>query len=118
MLYFCLGLVLQVASLLQSSLQNPGHAFVFTSMHATCPTHLINDSVILLTFSSDSWWSKRYETTHYATFSKPKVTYSLLGLCSFVGTALLNSHTIQNVRHQVSHPYKTRGKIRVYYTVL
>jgi hypothetical protein len=81
-------------------------------MRAKCLPHLI------LLDRLDIWQRANYGTPHCLAFSTLLFTFSLLG--PNIHLSALFSHTLYifsplNVRDQVSHPYKTTGKIIVLY---
>jgi hypothetical protein len=80
-------------------------------MRATCPAHLILLALITLTILGEE-----YKPCSFLLYSylQPPVTSSLLGqniLLSSLFSNTLNLCSSLNVRDQVSHQYKTTGKI-------
>jgi hypothetical protein len=74
------------------------YAFLFSFMRATYDSNLILlDLIILVTSTS-------YNAPLYAVFSSTS--------CSQIPSSLCSSN---NIRHQVSHPYRTTGKNYYYY---
>jgi hypothetical protein len=73
-----------------------------------------------LDYSNCSWWRVCYEVPHYAVFSNfisvhlPSVQISSSALFSNT----LGSCFFLNVRDEVSHPYKTTGKIIVLHILI
>jgi hypothetical protein len=81
------------------------YSFLLSSIHSTCPDHLIVlDLFILIIFS------KEYKLWSFTlcTFLQSPVTSSLFGP-NILNTLSLCSSL--NVRDQVSHPYRTKGKL-------
>jgi hypothetical protein len=65
--------------------------------------------------------STSYEAPHYAVFSKPSATSSLFGPNVLLNALFSNTLSLcssLNVRDQVSHPYRTSGKIIVLYILI
>jgi hypothetical protein len=59
-----------------------------------------------------------HSAPHYVIFFNSSVTSSLLGPDILLSTLFSNTHSLRssfNVSDQVSHPYRTRGKIIVLY---
>ena len=84
-------------------------------IRATCPAHLI-----LLDFITRTILGEQYRSLSYSLCSclHSPVTSSLLGPNILLNTLFSNTLSLcssLNVKDQVSHPYKTRGKIIVLY---
>jgi uncharacterized membrane protein SirB2 len=110
--HLCLGLTMGVfpSGFPTSTL----HALCISSIHATWLTHLLLDVITYIIFGdlhrswSFSLWSFLYSS----------LTSSLLGPAGFLSTLASNTRgpcSSLNVRDQVSHLCKTRGKIVVLY---
>ena len=90
--------------------QNP----VYTSalpIRATCPAHLI-----ILKFITRKIWGEQYRSlsSSLCSFLYSPVTSSLFNPNIFLCTVISNTLSLGsslNMRHQVSHPYKTTDKI-------
>ena len=95
---------------LMFSRQNPVYASPLP-IRATCPAHLI-----LLDFITRTMLSEHYRSlsSSLCNFLHSPVTSSLLGLNIPLNTIFSNTLSLRsslNVSDQVSHPYKTTGKI-------
>jgi len=79
-------------------------------MRATCPTH-----PIILDFITRTTFGEQYRSlSSLCSFLHYPVTSSLLGPNILLNTQFSNILILGsylNVRDQVSHPYKTKGKI-------
>jgi len=85
---------------------------------ATCPAHLILPHFITQTVLGEEY---RSLTSSLCSFLHSLVTSSLLGPNILLNTLLSNTRTLRsslNVSDQVSHPYKTTGKIIVLFTLI
>jgi len=86
---------------------------LLSSIHATCPAHLI-----LLYFITQIILDEEYRSLNslLCSFNHSPVNSSLLGPNILLNTLFSNTlslHSSLNVSHQVSHPYKTTDKIIV-----
>jgi uncharacterized membrane protein len=87
------------------------YAPLTSPMRATCPAHLILLALITLTILGEEY---KPCSSSLCGFLQPPVTSSLIGpniLLSTLFSNTLNLCSSLNVRDQVSHPYKTTGKI-------
>jgi len=94
------------------------HCAVYTpllsTIRATCPAHLILLDFITRTISSEKY---RSLSSSMCNFLHSSVTSSLLGpniLLYTIFSKTLSLRPPLNVGDQVSHPYKTTGKIILY----
>ncbi|PNF26626.1 hypothetical protein B7P43_G10242, partial [Cryptotermes secundus] len=88
-------------------LTNILYAFLTSLIHATCPAHLIHLDLIILTILREKY-----------SFLQPPVTSSLFGPNILLNALFSNTLSLcssLNVRDQVSHPYRTTGKIIILY---
>jgi len=102
------------------SIRFPHQSPVYTSPLSctTCPTHLIFLDFITKTILGEEYRSLSSSLSNFLHFP---VTSSLLGpniLLSTLFSNTLNLHSSLNVSDQVSHPYKTNGKIIVLYILI
>jgi hypothetical protein len=94
------------------------YAPLTSPMRATCPSHLILLAVITLTILGEEY--KPCSSSLYS-FLQPPVTSSLLGpniQLSTLFSDTLNLCSSLDVRDKVSHPYKTTGRIIVFYILI
>jgi hypothetical protein len=103
--------VLEVAIFLQVSIKAL-YVFLF-SLRATCPTHLILVDLIARTIFGEQFKS---QSPSLCSFHQTPATSSLLDL-SILFSIALNLYSSLIVRDQVSHTYKTPGKIFVLYVL-
>jgi hypothetical protein len=87
-------------------------------IRATCPAHLIRLDFTTRTILGEGY---RSFSSSLCSFLHSPVTSSLLGLNTFLNMLFLNILSLRsflNVSDQVSHPYKTTGKIIVLYILI
>ena len=87
-------------------------------IHATCPAHFILLDFITRTILGEQY--KSFSSSLCNLLYYP-VTSSLLGPNILLNTVFSNTLSFlssRNVNYQVSHPYKTTGKIIVLYTLI
>ena len=85
---------------------------------ATCPAHLILLNFITWTILGEEY---RSLSSSLCSFLHSPITSSLLGPNIFLNTLFSNTLRLRsslNVSDQVSHPYKTTGKVRVLYILI
>ena len=110
-------LISPVVSFRQFPHQNPVHASPLP-IHATCPAHLI-----LLDFITRTILGEKYRTlsSSLCSFLHSPVSSSFLDPNILLNTLFSNTLSLRsslNVSDQVSHPYKTTGKIIVLYILI
>ena len=91
---------------------------LLVTIRATCPTHLILFHFITRTILSEEY---RSWSSSLCSFLHSPVTSSLLRPNILLSTLFSNSLSLcstRNLRDQVSHPYKTTGKIIVLYILI
>jgi hypothetical protein len=92
---------------------NNFYAFLFSPIRATCPADPILHDLIILILLDEEYKS---HNSSLRSFLHPPVTSYLSGLRIFINT--LSLYSSLNVREQVSHPYRTTGKITVLYILI
>jgi len=91
---------------------------LLSPIRATCPFHLILINFIICTIVGEEHSSLN---SSLCSFLHSPVTSSLLGPNILLNTLFSNTLSLcssDNVRDQVPHPYKTRGKIIVLYILI
>ena len=94
------------------------YTFLSSPIRATCPAHLI-----LLHFITRTILGEQYKSfsSSLCSFLHSPVTSSLLGPNILLNTMFSDNLSLlssRNVKDQVSHPYKTTGKIVVLYILI
>jgi hypothetical protein len=109
--YICLGLL---SGLFPSGfLTKILYTFLISPMHTTCLAQLILLDLIIVTIFGKIYklWS-----SSLCSFLQPPTTSSLLGPNVFLSTLFSNARNLCSYlseKDHVSHPYKTRGKIKI-----
>jgi hypothetical protein len=91
---------------------------LLSPIRATCPAHLSLINFIAWTISDEEYRSLSYLLCRFLHYP---VTSSLLCPNTLLNTLfsnILSLHSSLNVSDQVSHPYKTTGKIIVLYILI
>jgi hypothetical protein len=88
------------------------YILLFVLMHSTCLGHLIILQLIILAICGDE---HKLRSSALCNFLHPPISSYPLGLYNLISS--LTSNTLSlcsslNVRDQVSHPYKTTGKLQ------
>jgi hypothetical protein len=94
---------------------NDLYVVVFSSIRATCPTHLILIDFIILIVLGEEYKSR---SSSLCSFLYPPVISNLNGPDILLSTLFSNTLILCSslkVRDQASHPYRTTGKIIILY---
>jgi hypothetical protein len=85
--------------------------FLFSPIRPACSAHFIlPDWVILIILGEDY----KLCSSSLCNFLHPPITSSLIGpniLLSTLFSHIVSLYSVLNIRDQVTHPYRTRGKI-------
>ena len=98
--------------------QDPIHPPLSSPIHVTCPAHLSLLDFITRTILGEEY--KSFSSSLCSLLHSP-VTSSLVGPNILLNTMFSNTLSLlssRNVNEQVSHPYKTTGKITVLYILI
>jgi hypothetical protein len=94
------------------------YVFFFSPLHATCLTDLILLDLIILIILGEKYKSR---SSSVCSFLHPPVTSSLFHQNIILNALFSNALSLcfsLNLRDQISHPYRTTGKIFVLYTLI
>jgi hypothetical protein len=90
-----------------------GRKKTLNPIHSTCPAHRIVLDLIILIILSGAYMLR---CSSLCSFLQPPVTSSPFGQNIVLNTLFSNTTSLcfsHNVKDQVSHPYKTAGKIKI-----